>query len=344
MTTTLPTTMKAVWMNKRGDPLTDECVTVKDDVPVPTLKKGFALVKVVASAMNPVDWKQLDGSFPGTPTSGVLGVDVAGTIAAIAEGTETPLKVGDVVYGPLGEFTPGSHAQYCAMPAVQLAIAPKNVSMREAAALPVCALTAYQALIKTCGMKKGDKIFIAGGTGGVGSFAVQIAKIMGAKEIWCTGSKVELIKKLGATKVVNYKEENVVETLKGQEFDLMFDAIGTLDPWLAAMDGGLKKGGKYATVIGDGDGSAFNLITRLLWRTIKYYIGMGPNYNFFGIKTGPPDVTEDLAKVTEFVEAGKIKPIMVEQEFELTTESFHEMTKLSMSGRTTGKLVMTVKH
>ena len=126
--------------------------------------------------------------------------------------------MGDAVFSRVGEFTPASHAQYCAVPAVQVTRIRKNITMRQAAALSVCALTAWQGLTKTAGLKQGDKVFIAAGSGGVGSFAVQVAKIMGAKEIWCTGSKVDLITGLGATKAINYKDENVVDALAGQEF------------------------------------------------------------------------------------------------------------------------------
>lgn len=345
MSTTIPTTMKSVWMMKRGDPLDDTVLTVKDDIAVPTPKKGQVLVKVAASAMNPVDWKCVDGSFPILSKNSPLGVDVAGTIAAIPEGTPTTtLQVGDKVFGPLGELTPGSHAQYCVMKAEQLCAVPKNMSMRQAAALPVAALSAWQGLVKWCNVKEGDKIFIGGGSGGVGSMAVQVAKHLGAKEIWVTGSKVEFIKNLGATKVINYKEENVIEALKGQEFDSMFDTVGSIDPWLAAMQGAIKKGGKYVTVIGDGDGSLVNLFSRWFWRAFKGFVGLGPSYSFFSIKAGPPEAMEDLLKVKELVESEAIKPILVDQEFFLTPESFREMLKISMSGRTTGKLVMTVNH
>ena len=208
--------------------------------------------------------------------------------------------------------------------------------MRQAASLPACGLTALQTLTKTCAVKEGDKVFIGGGSGGVGSLAVQIAKALGAGEIWVTGSKVELIERFGATKVINYREEDVVEALSGQAFDAMVDTGGT------AKQGGLKKGGRYTTIAGDGIGGIGRLVARTVARTVKHQLGLGPHYSFFSIKTTPPDVVRDMTTLTQLVESEKLQPVLFDEDYELTTESLRAMLAQSMSGRTTGKLVMTI--
>lgn len=332
--------MKAAYFTRRGDPLSDVLQVI--EAPRPTAKKGQLLIKVAAAAMNPVDWKTVDGSFPIAPSKGLLGVDSSGVVEEIPEGTSTELAVGDRVFCPHGEFTPGGFAEYAAVAAAQVCKVPTGISMKEAAALPTCGLTAWQALTKTCAMKAGDKVFIGGGAGGVGSLAVQIAKAMGASEIWSTGSKVDFIANLGATKVINYKQESVVDALEGQQFDLMLDTVGTLDSWVAAQRGGLKSGGKYASTIGDGFGGMFRLITRTAWRSFKHALGLGPHYAFFAIKIKPPHVVQDMQKLTELVESGKVKPILFDAEYEFSTEGLRSMLRQSMSGRTTGKLVMPI--
>ena len=112
---------------------------------------------------------------------------------------------------------------------------------------------------------------------------------------------------------------------RDKNFDLMFHTVGSIDPLFAALQGGLEKGGKYVTVIGDGDGRVVSLLLRTLWRTLKWPLWLGPSYTFFGVKTNAPDVVEDLKKVKELVESEKIEPSLVEKELELTEESFREM-------------------
>jgi alcohol dehydrogenase len=223
-------TMKAAVMLKKGSPLSSDVLVVKDDIPVPTLRKGEVLIRVVASAINPVDWKTINGSLP-VQRKGFVGVDLSGVVEKIAKGTTTELQVGDKVYAALGETQPRSFSEYVALKEGKAVKIPKNIDMLQAASLPVVSLTSIQGLLQFGELKKGYKICINGGSGGVGSIAVQVAKTMGAGEIWATGSSVEFIKELGADKVINYKEESVYEALKGQQFDLIFDTVGGVEPW-----------------------------------------------------------------------------------------------------------------
>lgn len=335
--------MKAAVQLRKGSPTSDKVLLVKDDVPIPTLRKGEILIKVAASAINPLDWKVILGIFP-LRKSGLVGVDASGTVEKIAEGTKTDLKVGDKVYGDPGETNPGSFAEYMRIRADNAARIPRNLNFVQAASLPAVGLSAIQGLLKSGKLKPGHKVCITGGSGGVGSIAIQVAKTMGASEIWATGSSVEFIKALGADYVINYKEESVFDALKGKQFDIIFDTVGGIDQWKAAQEGGLKKGGKYVTTAGDCDHSIFNLIKNWGWRYLKYKLGLGIHYTFFRVKTSPPDVAQDMKILTELVEAEQVKPVIVPRSFELTTESLHAMMEASMSNRSKGKLVMKINQ
>ena len=242
----------------------------------------------------------------------------------------------------LDKTTPGSFAEYVCIDVGNVSKMPTNLDFIEAAALPLVGLAALQGLLHAGKIKKGYKVCINGGSGGVGSIAIQIAKALGAGEVWATGSSVELIKELGADKVINYKTESVYEALKDQQFDLIFDTVGSVEPWRAAKKGGLKKGGRYITTNGDGDDSLVKLLIRWGFRSLLHKIGWGPYYNFFRINTTPPDVTEDLKTLTNLLETEKIQPLVIPRSFELTTASLHDMMKASMSKRSKGKLVMQI--
>jgi NADPH:quinone reductase-like Zn-dependent oxidoreductase len=189
-------------------------------------------------------------------------------------------------------------------------------------------------------LESGQKVAILGGSSGVGSLAIQIAKAMGAAEIYATGSSVDMIKKLGADTVINYKEQSVVEELKGKELDLIFDCVGGIEGWEAAQ-GGLKKDGKFLTIVGDNTG----MVKTMVLAGFRMFKSMFPgttNYKVFLTNTKAPAVTEDMEKITELIEAGKVKPFLDGRSFELTTEGVHEMIKVSMSHRAKGKLILKV--
>jgi NADPH:quinone reductase-like Zn-dependent oxidoreductase len=331
------TSMKAAILHKNGDPTTTEVLSVEENVKIPEPEKDEILVKVAAASINPVDWKLMNGDFPGKK-NGPVGIDVSGTVEKIGAETETSLKVGDQVYAD-AFATQGSFAEYVLVKAVAASIKPSNIDMAQAAALPLAGLTALQGLLTHGGFKEGHKVCILGGSGGVGSLAVQMAKALGASEVWATGSSVDLIKGLGADNVINYREQSVVEELNGKEFDLVFDTIGGYEGWEAAA-GALKKGGSFVTLVGDG-GGLLSMMPGIIWRKLMAALG-GPAYNLFLTNTKAPEVIKDMTKLTDLVEAGKVKPVLDERSFELTTESVHELIKASMSHRSKGKLVLKV--
>jgi len=127
-------------------------------------------------------------------------------------------------------------------------------------------LTALQGL-QGAGLKEGMKVAIMGGSGGVGSLAIQMAKALGASHVYATGSSVELIKGLGVDTVINYKETSVLEALKGKDLDIVYDTIGGYENWEAAQ-AGLKKNGTFVTLVGDG-GSLVPNLAKIAWRMLQ---------------------------------------------------------------------------
>ena len=331
--------MKAAILHKNGDPTESSVISVEDNIPKPVPGKGEILVRVKAAAINPVDWKWIQGSFPGKK-SGLVGCDVAGVIDQIGPETSDQWKVGDEVYAD-AVATMGSFAEYCRVQAVAASTKPENLTFQQAAALPLAGLTALQGLTTYGGLKEGMSVAILGGSGGVGSLAVQIAKALGAAHVYATGSSVEMIHSLGADTVINYTETSVVDALKGKDLDIVYDTVGGYDNWQAAQ-AGLKKGGTFVTIAGDGGNSLLAMIPGIAWRKFMSLLGAGPKYNLFLTNTKPPAVVRDMKQLTELVESGKVKPILEERTFQLTTDSVHEMLKASMSHRAKGKLVLVV--
>jgi NADPH:quinone reductase-like Zn-dependent oxidoreductase len=213
-----------------------------------------------------------------------------------------------------------------------------GISHREAASLPLAGLTAYQALTGSGIKVEGANVCILGGSGGVGSLAIQMAKALGAASVVTTSSNVDFVTALGADEVINYRETNVVEALKGRNLDLVFDCVGGVESWTAAQSGLKKSGGKFVTICGDsakpGIGMVPGLVNRKFWSNFGF-----PAYRFLLM-----DATKqaDLIAITGMVEEGKVKPLLDERHFTLDTESVHKLVAAIKSHRTRGKLVMDV--
>lgn len=234
--------MKAQIISSFGDCSIFETV----DIPVPMIKPDSVLIRVLATSVNPVDCKVRSGKYghiaPEFPA--ILHSDVAGIIEAVGSEVDD-FSIGDEVYGCAGGFQSESGALTEFMLADQRLIAkkPKSLTMGEAAALPLVAITAWEALFEKTKLSFGQKILIHAGTGGVGHIAIQLAKWAGA-EVYATVSsekKAEIAKSLGAKYCINYHNESVEEYVKrltnGKGFDVVFDTVGgdNLDKSLAAV-------------------------------------------------------------------------------------------------------------
>ncbi|KAJ1416494.1 Quinone oxidoreductase/zeta-crystallin, conserved site [Sesbania bispinosa] len=231
----------------------EEILKFDPNVPIPDIKEDQVLIKVVAAALNPVDYKRALGYFKNTdsalPTA--PGYDVAGVVVRVGSQVRK-FKVGDEVYGDINENALnhpkaiGSLAEYTAAEEKVLAHKPSNLSFIEAASLPLAIITAYQGLERV-EFSAGKSILVLGGAGGVGTLVIQLAKhVFGASKVAATAStaKLELLRNLGADLPIDYTKENFEELR--EKFDVVYDAVGgQSDRALKAI----KEGGKVVTIL-----------------------------------------------------------------------------------------------
>lgn len=223
---------------------------IHTEVAMPALQSGELLVKVSAIGVNPVDVKARADEgvlrwIYNTQRPVILGWDISGEVVSVGDAVET-FQVEDNVFGMVNFLGNGkAYAEYVAVPANQLAKKPTNISHEEAAAATLAALTAWQALIKTANIQKGQKVVVHAGSGGVGHFAIQIAKHAGAYVIaTCSSKNKEFVLSLGADEHVDYQEKNLSTTLS--EIDVVLDTIG--DAVLRDSVSIVKKFGKIITL------------------------------------------------------------------------------------------------
>lgn len=239
--------MKAAQISQYGGP---DVIKVTTDTKKPIVEPGHVLVEVRAASLNPFDTMVREGHVaPMVPPFPVtLGGDIAGLVVEVAEGV-TDIKVGDEVYGQANVVAgnSGALAEFAATKASQVAKKPHNTDFQQAAALPLVGASALQAITEHIDLKSGQKILVHGGTGGIGSMAVQLAKHLGAYVATTVPSAgIEHAKSLGADEVIDFKTQKFEEIVK--DFDAVFDTVGgeALDKSLQV----LKKGGKIVSMVG----------------------------------------------------------------------------------------------
>lgn len=277
--------MKAVVAHEYGAPE----VLKFENVPRPQPNEDQALVKVIASAVNPADPLTLSGKYArefGTHLPLIPGYDIAGIVEQVGPKV-TKLKIGDAVYG-YPTFG-GGWAEYVAVGEWEVAAKPKSLSFTDAAAVPMGALTAWQALVKKAQIHPGQTVLIHGGSGGVGSFAVQIAKARGARVIaTASTANQDLLKMLGVDQPIDYTTTKFEET--APDVDVVLDPVGKQT--LARSYGIVKKGGII-----------MSLVSPLEKAELEKHGIRGA-----GIAVHPD--SQDLADIAQLIDAGKIKPIV----------------------------------
>ncbi len=296
------------------------------DVPTPTPGPGQVLVRVIASGTNPVDAKlRQDGTWAGLQPPAVIGYDASGVVEQVGPGV-TDFKAGDEVF-----YTPeifgnphGTYAEFNLVSASIIAKKPPSLSHEEAAAVPLAGGTAWDALVRRMQLRVGETVLIHGGAGGVGSFAVQIAKALGARVLATSGpDNLETLRKLGADVVINYRSEDpaqiALRETGGQGVDAVFDTAGkNMIPSLPAT----RPGGRLATILGfSGDVSAFyprNLTLHGVFLTRE---------------------RRRLEEMTVLLERKQMKPLV---ERVLPLEKVGDAHRILDSGHGRGKLVLTV--
>ena len=307
-------TMKAVRLHEYGGPE----VLKYEDAPRPEPKEDEILIRVAAAGVNPVDAKVRGGAFKvGLQLPMIPGYDVSGVVEKVGE--KVPgTKAGDAVYAYLRLTRGGADAEFTIAKQDEVAPKPAKLTYEEAAAVPLAALTAWQALVERAELREGQTVLIHGGSGGVGSFAVQIAKARGAKVIaTASGANQDLLKQLGADQAIDYKTTRF-ETI-AREVDVVLDTVA--GETLARSYGVVKKGGMIVSILGQPDK------TELEKRGIR---GVGILVR--------PNATQ-LAEIGKLIDAGKIKPI-VSQVFPLAEAAkAHQQIE---TGHTRGKIVLKV--
>ncbi|GAB9472484.1 Quinone oxidoreductase protein [Globisporangium polare] len=252
----VPTSYRAYEYTRYGDPL--ETLELRSDLPMDKLPKAHVRIKVVSAALNPVDYKIAQSGFkffPVGPTETSpfrIGFDAAGTVVEIGPlATDSGFKVGDAVYTmtPFSDF--GTIAQYVTVNPKYVAPKPSNLSYDQAASVPLAGLTSYQALTKYGKIQAGERVLILGGSGGTGSFAVQIAKALGAHVITTTSFRnTEFVKSLGADQVIDYTKENWGEVVEPHSIDVIYDCGFEPNAWNNDAQKVLKKDtGRFVTLM-----------------------------------------------------------------------------------------------
>lgn len=321
--------MKAVVHYAYGSP----DVLKIEEVEKPTVTEDGVLVRIHASSVNPAEWYSVKGLLIARGPNGLfkpkdprVGGDFSGVVEAVGSKV-TDFKVGDEVYGGRS----GAFAEYVNV-VNAIVRKPANISHEEAAAVPTAALTALQGLRDHGKIKPGDKVLINGAAGGVGTFAVQIAKALGAEVTGVTSTKnVEMVRSLGADHVIDYTREDF--TKNGKLYDFFLDVAGTRS-W-REYKRILKPGARFV-IVGSPKGNQVTGPLGYVLRINLGAIGSSQKVSFFIAQFS----REDLSTLRELIEAGKIKPV-VEKVYPLAQVA--EAMKHLGTGHARGKIVLKMK-
>ncbi|GAB3823899.1 NADP-dependent oxidoreductase [Hymenobacter jeollabukensis] len=312
------------------------------ETPPPTPQADEVLIEVHAASVNQLDSKIRDGEFklilPYKPPFG-LGHDVAGTVVAVGARVSR-FRVGDAVYARPADFHIGTFAELIAVPEADVAHKPRNLTMAEAAAVPLVGLTAWQALVERAQLRPGQKVFIQAGSGGVGTVAIQLAKHLGAFVATTTSAaNAELVRRLGADVVIDYKTQDFEALLSDYDVVLNSQDAKTLEKSLRI----LKPGGVVVSISGPPDG-AFAQEAGLPWyvRVVAQLLSfsirrkarqLGVRFTFLFMKANG----QQLEQLTQLLESGIIKPV-VDKTFPFAQTN--EALAYVETGRAKGKVVV----
>jgi len=302
------------------------------------------LVAVRAAGLNMLDAKIRDGEFKlilpyRLPLT--LGNDVAGVVTRVGRKVRA-FKPGDEVYARPDKDRIGTFAEFIAMNEADVALKPKNLTMEEAASIPLVGLTAWQVLVERAGLKRGQKVLIHAGSGGVGTFAIQLAKHLGATVATTTSTaNVDLVKNLGADVVVDYRKEDFAKVLK--DYDVVLSSLDkhTLEKSLAV----LKPGGKLISISGPPDvafakENGLNWLLQQIVRLLSLGIRRkakrrGISYAFVFMRAQG----EQLRKITALIESGVVRPVLDRTfPFQATNAAMDYLA----TGRSKGKIVINM--
>lgn len=324
--------MKAIVYTQYGSP----DVLQLNDVEKPTPKENEVLVKIYAASANPADWHLMraepflarleNGLFK--PRNPRLGADVAGRVEAVGKNV-TQFKVGDEVFACMALNNLRSFAEYLCANENELTLKPTNITFEQAAAVPLAAFTALQGLRDSGHIQRGQKVLVNGASGGVGTFAVQIAKAFGAEVTGvCSTRNLDMVRSIGADHVIDYTQDDF--TNKGQKYDLIYCAVGNRT--LADYKRALKAQGRCVI-------AGFTNLRLLFSHMILGPRGSKAGGQQVGLSgTMKPNQT-DLILLKELIEAGKVVPV-IDRCYPLSETA--EAIRYLETGRARGKVIITV--
>ncbi len=326
--------MKAIVCTKYGPPN----VLQLQEVEKPSPKDDEVLVKVQAASVNPLDWHilradpfivRLMGSGLLKPKNEILGADIAGWVEAVGRNVKQ-FQSGDEVFGDIFKGGMGGFAEYVCAPENLLVLKPDNITFEEAASVPVAALTALQGLRDYGQIQSKQKVLIHGASGGVGTFAVQVAKYFGAEVTGvCSTRNLDMVRSLGANQVIDYTQEDF--TKNGQLYDLILAVAG--DRSIFEYKNTLSPKGTWILV---GGSSIAQMFAGML---------LGSVISIFGSRNMGAMMTkankEDLEFLKELLEAGKVKPV-IDRRYPLS--EVPEAIRYLEEGHAKGKVIITLEH
>ncbi len=321
--------MQAIVYARYGSP---EVLRLRE-VEKPVAEDGYVLVEVHAASVNPLDWHRMRGEplvmrlsdGLSKPKNASLGADLAGRVEAVG-GNVTQFQPGDEVYG----MSIKTCAEYARVAIEGLAKKPANLSFVQAAAVPVAAITALQGLRDKAGLQPGQKVLINGAAGGVGTFAVQIAKAFGAEVTGVCTTNLELVRSLGADHVIDYEKEDF--TRSGERYDVVFDAVCNRS--LADCRRVLAPEGTLV-LVGAGEGRWIRPVARALGAILRSRFARQKLVPFIAQRSA-----DDLDLLRELIEAGKVTPV-VDRQYPL--QEVPEAIRYLEEGHAQGKVVIAVK-
>ncbi len=325
--------MKAIVYTKYGPP---DVLQLKE-VEKPTPKDDEVLVKVHAASANATDWRTMRGApvvfrfemgFP-KPKHTILGADIAGRVEAVGSSV-TQFQPGDEVFGDIGDCGFGGFAEYVSVPENTLVLKPANITFEEAAAAPLAAVTALQGLRDKGQIQSGQKVLINGASGGVGTFAVQIAKSFGTEVTGvCSTKKLDTTRSIGADYVIDYTQEDFTKT--GQHYDLIFDAVGNR----SASDYKCALSPNGICVV-----AGFTTMSHMLFQVMFLGSWMSmTGSKKIGHMGAAVANQKDLLFIKELLETGKVVPV-IDRRYPLSETA--EAIRYLEEGHARGKVVITM--
>ena len=323
--------MKAIVYHNYGSP----DVLQREEIEKPTAGDNEVLIKVRAASVNPYDWHFMRGTpyflriMAGLrkPKNKRLGVDVAGQVEAVGRNV-TQFKPGDVLFGSCR----GAFAEYACASESKLSMKPSNVTFEQAASVPIAALTALQGLCDKGQLQPGQKVLINGAAGGVGTFAVQIAKSFGAHVTGvCSTRNVDMVRSIGADQIIDYTQKDF--TKSGQRYDLILDCVGNHS--LSACRRVLNPKGVYAAVGGPSGPWMIGFLARLIAAPVLSLF-VSQRMGTVGTKLNK----EDLAILRDLMQAGKVTPV-IDRRYRLS--EVPEAIRYLEEGHARGKVVIILE-